>query len=218
MMLCTIFLSIAALLQAQKLSIGPNAGYGSTWISKMNNRKYKSGGNVGLSLIYSTKSSFGLGADVKYSFEGGEREYQTTIPGSTLTTEEETSLNYIRVPLKAMWFFGKYGNRVRPKVALGPSFGFLVGGKIKTNTTSQTGAMVSHSETNSKDYWDTFDFGLTGSAGLNYRLVSKVWLNADVAYYHGLTNAINEEKISARPAPSNKNRNIVLNVGVNLGL
>ena len=128
---CMVSVGFSMVAKAQSFSIGPNAGYGTTWLDNFKDKKYKSAGNVGLSFIYSTKSSFGIGADVKYSFEGGKRQYATTVPGVTAT--EEASLNYLRVPIKAMWFFGSYGQRVRPKITLGPSFGFLVGGKTEVS-------------------------------------------------------------------------------------
>lgn len=219
---CMVSWGMSMVAKAQSFSIGPNAGYGTTWIDNFKDKKYKSAGNVGVSFIYSTKSSFGIGGDIKYSFEGGERQFQTTIPGSTLTTKEEVSLNYVRVPIKAMWFFGNYGQRVRPKVALGPSFGFLVGGKTERNTTNTAGASVASSNTNSKDYFDDFDLGVTGSVGLNYRLVTNTWLTADISYLHGLTDVREESKRSVSenylPGTNYKNRNLQLNIGVNFGL
>jgi outer membrane protein W len=203
--------------RAQTFSIGPNAGFGATWIDNFKDKKFKSAGNVGLSFIYSTKSSFGIGADVKYSFEGGERQYTTSIPG--LIATEEASLNYVRVPIKAMWFFGDYGQRVRPKIALGPSFGFLVGGKTELKYSNPT---IVPEVTESKDSWDDFDLGVTASVGLNYRLVTNTWLTADISYLHGITDAREDSKRNVNrnyvPGTNYKNRNVQLNVGVNFGL
>jgi hypothetical protein len=216
-----ISMGICVLASAQEKknwhwSMGPNAGFGSSWIDNFSPSKYKPAGSVGLSLIYSTKSSFGMGVDAKYSFEGGKREFATAVPGVTAT--EVVDLNYIRVPVKAMWFFNKYGDRVRPKVALGPSFGFLVGGKSETSYTNTTAPAPA--PTDSKGSWDNFDLGLTGSVGLNYRLAKLTWLSADVAYFHGLTDAREDSQRGATYASDKqyKNRNIQLNLGVNFGL
>ncbi len=207
-----------------RFSLGPNAGFGGAWIDNFKDNKYKPAGNFGVSLIYSTESSFGIGADLKYSFEGGERHFQTTIPGTTLTTVEDIALDYIRIPVKAMWFFGNYGNRVRPKVSVGPSFGFLVGGKTDITTTTSTGAAVYQKKLDSEDDWDKFDIGVTASAGLNYRLVKNIWFNADLAYLHGLRDAREDDKKNPATYPgyaqnqSYKNRNLQINIGVNFGL
>lgn len=171
-----------------KFSIGPNAGVGASWISGFNNSKAKLAGNVGLSLMYSATEHFGIGLDGKYSFEGVKQE----IGANTNTLD----LNYIRVPLKAVYFFNNYGDRLRPKVGLGASFGFLT--RAKVNNVVQ------------KDVYDNFDFGVVALAGINYRLVRNTWFNADVNYLHGVTEIINNSDW--------RNRNVQLNVGVNFGL
>jgi hypothetical protein len=199
-------------------SMGPNIGYGPTWIDNFSESKYKSGGSAGLSLIYSTKSSFGVGVDAKYTIEGGEREYPYV---NGINTKEDVTLNYVRVPIKAMWFFGKYGDRVRPKVALGPSFGFLVGGKDKVTNTVTNSGLQSTTEYKSKDLWDDFDLGLTGSAGINYRIVKYTWLTADISYLHGLTDAREDSQRNQQGYTTSnhyKNRNLQFNLGVNFGL
>jgi outer membrane protein W len=179
-----------------KFSIGPNAGVGSSWLDNTPNRKSKQAGNVGLSFVYSAQEHFGIGIDTKYSFEGGK--YSTTNETTTV------DLNYIRVPLKFMYFFNSYGNKVRPKIFAGPSFGFLAGGDTRIETPAITRTVKS------KDYYKSFDFGLTGGLGLNMRLVKNTWFNADVSYLHGITDI--------RPASKQHNRNIGVNVGVNFGL
>lgn len=179
-----------------KFSLGPNAGVGASWLDNTPNRKTKLAGNAGLSLVYSAAEHFGIGLDAKYSFEGGKYSAngQTTTP----------DLNYFRVPLKAIYFFNSYGHKVRPKVFVGPSFGFLSGGqtKIESPVVTQT--------VNSKDFYKSFDFGVTAGAGLNVRLVSNTWFNADVNYLHGITDI--------RPGTNQHNRNLGVNVGVNFGL
>jgi outer membrane protein W len=213
--------SISFLAGGQAVSLGPNVGFGSTWIDNFkDNKQFKSSTNFGASLIYSTKSSFGVGVDVKYSFEGGERKYQSAVAG--VMTEEDVNLQYIRVPVKAMWFFGKYGNRVRPKISLGPSIGVLVGGKTHVRNMTNAGALISElAAVNSKDNWDRYDVGLTGAAGINFRIVSRTWLNADVAYLHGLTDNRRDDRKNVAgytPGTNYKNRNLVLNLGLNFGL
>jgi hypothetical protein len=205
-----------------KASIGPNAGFGASWIDNWGEKEYKPSGNVGLALIYSGKSNFGFGADLKYSFEGGKREYVTSAVGTQFTTTEEAKLDYVRLPLKAMFFMGQYGQRVRPKISVGPSFGLLVGGKTNIKTVSQTGAVVFERKDESEDVWDKWDVGVHGSIGLNYRLVKNTWFSADVAYVHGLTDVRKDDKKSSpysgyNTATNYKNRNLGLNLGVYFG-
>lgn len=179
-----------------KFSLGPNAGVGASWLDNTSNRKSILAGNAGLSLVYSAAEHFGLGLDAKYSFEGGKYSFNN----ETTTAD----LNYVRIPLKFMYFFNSYGNRVRPKLFAGPSLGFLVGGTTKIETPVLT------RELKSKDYYKSVDLGLTAGAGLNIRMVKNTWFNADVNYLHGLTDI--------RPTSKQHNRGLGVNVGVNFGL
>ncbi|RYE48801.1 MAG: PorT family protein, partial [Sphingobacteriales bacterium] len=108
-------------------------------------------------------------------------------------------VNYIRVPLQGIYFFGDYGQAVRPKISLGPSFGFLVGGETKTDINGQTITFKT------KEVAKSFDFGLTGAIGANFRIAEATWLNADIAYYHGLIDA-------SKTIAEIKNRNIGINI------
>lgn len=179
-----------------KFSLGPNAGVGISWLDNTAGRKTKLAGNVGLSLVYSAAEHFGIGVDAKYSFEGGKY-----LLGSQPVTAD---LNYFRVPVKFNYFFGNYGNKVRPKIYAGPSFGFLSGGKTTIERPNLSPLVV-----NSRDNFKHFDFGVTGGAGVNIRLVKNTWFNADVNYLHGISDLTPAEV---------HNRNVGVNVGVNFGL
>ena len=192
-------IGLSAVAQKQNLSFGPTAAFGHAWMSNTTNGKYKPAGNVGLSLLYSSSPHIGFGADLKYSIEGNKTQ--------TGIREVENTLNYVRIPLKVIYFFGEYGDRLRPKLAVGPSFGFLVGGNREI---SDNDGLVS--KVDAKDLYKGFDAGIGALAGLNYRLVKNTWFVAEVNYYNGLTN-INEVANL-----NNKNRNIGLNIGVNFGI
>jgi hypothetical protein len=180
--------------QAQlNLSLGPNAGFGHTWMSGKGDNTYQPAGNFGVSAVYSHNNHLGLGVDLKYSIEGGKKEIANV--------DVKTRLNYLRIPIKAMYFFRDYGASLRPKVSLGPSFGFLVGGK------QEVGSL----EFDAKDIYNSFDVGLLASAGFHYNLVTNTWLHFDVSYYHGLSDI-------SEAAETNKNRNIGINLGVAFGI
>lgn len=204
--------SLAAQSQSQsRFSIGPNAGVGSTWIDNVPNKKFKTHGNFGLSMVFSAHPNFGIGTDVKYSFEGGRTD--SDLPGGNVGIQE-INLDYLRVPIKAIYFFGKPGNRLRPKLSAGPSLGFLMGGKTNYSVRNQAGTVTPVSSARSKDVWDGFDIGIQGGAGFHYRLVSSTWLVTDVTYYHGLRDIVDNNTGNTQ----HKNRNLALNLGVNFGL
>jgi outer membrane protein W len=193
-----------------KISFGPNAGFGTTRISNFEDSKYQPAGNFGVSFVYSAIEHFGVGVDLKYSIEGGKRMYNI---GNTSYTQALRA-NYLRVPVKAIYFFGDFGDRTRPKVAIGPSFGFLLGGNNELETTSSTGSK-SVTKTDTRDVYKGFDLGVHASAGLNYRLVKNTWFTTDIAYMHGLTNNAENNNLGISNL---KNRNLQLNIGVNFGL
>jgi hypothetical protein len=188
--------AIISLLFAQaqlNLSVGPNAGFGHTWMSGSGENRYQPAGNFGLAAVYSHNNHIGLGVDLKYSIEGGKKEFANV--------DVKTRLNYLRIPIKGIYFFRDYGASLRPKISLGPSFGFLLGGKQEIGST----------ETDAKDNYNSFDVGLLASAGLHYNLVTNTWLHFDVSYYHGFSDI-------SDGVETNRNRNIGINLGVAFGI
>lgn len=181
---------------AQKnVSIGPIAGFGHAWISGgEGDNRYKPSGNVGLQLVYSAIGNFGIGGNLVYSIEGGSREI-----GNVKYT---TRLNYLRIPVTAMYFFGQLGDRVRPKVSIGPSVGFLVGGEQDLNGVINEDV---------KDDFKKIDIGIHATAGFHFRLISNTWLTLDMNYYNGMSDITEVNQ-------KNKNRNIGLNAGLLFGL
>lgn len=195
-----LFFSVSA-LHAQHLSFGPTVGFGHSWLSVEDatyNNEFHPAYNAGVKLVYSTNTNWGFSADVKFSGEGGKIEDE--LAGTSF--EYRYRANYIRVPLQGIYFFGQHGNAVRPKISLGPSFGFLVGGEIATKTNG-----VETSVVKTDDVFDGFDVGATGAVGANFSLGGGKWLNTDISYYHGFTNV-------ADASPRVRNRNLGINVGL----
>ena len=196
-MLSLAIISFATAINAQNLSLGPTAGFGHAWATTSGieaDKQFHGAYNIGGKLVYSFMSHWGVSADVKFSGEGVNI-------GNDQDDKIVIRANYLRIPLQGIYFFGDYGQAVRPKISLGPSFGFLTGGKTKLY---EDGEVVNEGKT--KDVLDGFDFGLTGAVGANFRIAEATWLNADIAYYHGLTNTAKSGEF--------KNRNIGINIGV----
>lgn len=174
--------------KTSKFSIGPTFGYGCSYIMPYRSEFFPSW-NVGLTSIYAPYEHFGVGIDVKYSAEGSR--FKIKDGESTRTTE----LNYIRVPVKAIVFFRSYEKDFRPKLTVGPSFGFL----------------VSENDPYNAKAWP-FDAGVNASLGFNYRIKPAIWLNTDLNFYQGLTDVRKESGVQER------NGNIGLNLGIAFGL
>lgn len=199
--IATVLLISFFSLHAQNLSLGPTAGFGHTTVSIKESPLHKNffpAYNMGVKMVYSIVSHWGISVDLKFSGEGGK------LSSDMVATDYEQKYRalYIRIPLQGIYFFGKLGDRIRPKIAIGPSLGFLVGGET---TESLNGEQSSSFKT--KNLFEGFDLGVAGAIGANFRLPGDKWFNADITYYHGLTN------ISASVADI-KNRNIGFNIGV----
>lgn len=200
-------LVLASTAKAQNLSLGPTIGFGHSWITDFGgDAAFHPSFNFGGSLVYSSNAHWGFGIDLKFSREGGKIQ-NVYVLDSFIDDKRTINNDYLRVPLKVIYFFNEYGNPVRPKISLGPTFGFLVGGK----TTYETGS-ISH-VTDTKNYFKNFDLGLQGSAGINFRLAKNTWLNTDLSYYQGLMDVI-----KTNTGEASHNGNIGVNVGLTFGI
>ena len=121
-----------------------------------------------------------------------------------LNKSAEINLNYIQAPILATFFFGRFGDKLRPKVFLGPSLNFLVGARDKNGNNI-------NGDANNRIY-NPFDLGLTFGGGLNYRLQRKIWLNLDVRYGLGLLD------VARNDTQNVKNNNWGFNAGLSFPL
>ena len=119
-----LVLGCISIARAQEFSLGPMLGINNAWIDEVPGDVHGQVGlNAGLTMVYSTEEHWGLGVDLKYSGEG----VVTELRGLTAKTQ----LQYVRVPLKIYHFFNDFGDDFRPKIYIGPSMGFLFGGKTE---------------------------------------------------------------------------------------
>lgn len=196
---------VAGSLNAQTLSFGPTAGFGHSWLRLPSDagevdRGFHPAYNGGVKLVYSFVSHWGVSADVKFSSEGG------TFKDTDSDDKQIWRLNYIRVPLQGIYFFEQLGDRVRPKVSLGPSFGFLMGAKSRTKVNGELS-----DKTDIKDELNTFDLGATVAVGANIRLGNDTWLNTDISYLHSFTGVLDN---GASASDNFKNSGLNLNIGI----
>jgi len=179
-------------------SLGPVVGFGHSWIGQTEGKKlFNSTGYLGLGMVYSRREHWGFGADLVLSSEGQRARYTL---GSS---DYNASINalYIRVPLKATYFFGDYGDKIRPKIYAGPSLGFKVGERYDADDESLKP---------SENVFNFFDLGVQAGVGANFRVGRRTWLNADISYYQGVLDAIKDDADDGY----NTNQNVRLNVGL----
>lgn len=157
--------------RARNLSIGPVIGVNvSNLRGDIANNAAKAGLVAGGFFNYSIVEHFGISGQITYSRMGAN----FTEPMYGLG--ERIKLNYLNVPLLAVFYFGE-GLRpgtVRPKLFLGPHANILLVAKDKNdqNRTKEFGGA---------------DFGATFGGGLNIALQNQRWVNLDLRYGLGLS-------------------------------
>jgi hypothetical protein len=170
-----------------EFSIGPVAGFGPAWIAPGANTQYYPSWSAGVMAIYSPYEWWGIGYDIRYSVEGGKNHYEFG--------DRTTKLQYVRIPVKGMVFFGDYEDDFRPKLTLGPSLGFLIDGSDDFNAETYP-----------------FDFGVNASAGFNYRLRPGAWLNFGLNFYQGVLD------VRKNTGKREFNGNLGLDFGISFGI
>jgi hypothetical protein len=189
------------------LSLGPVVGFGHSWTTGLNgDARFKPSPDLGIGLVYSRNSHWGLGGSLIVSHEGYSRQF--SMYGNTY----DATVNpvYLRMPLYVSYFFGDYGNRVRPKVYLGPSIA------VKIDERSDVDGIAMPDGNSLKRMtpgFRTFDAGVHGGVGANIRLMRNTWLNLDAGYYQGLVDVLDDAD-----GKYNMNGNLRLNAGLMFGL
>jgi hypothetical protein len=213
-----IFLALFAVLPLSVLaqnplsyfSIGPVVGIGGSWISQWpgdnENSTFLSGG---LDLTYSRAENFGFGADLMVTREGFDARYDI----SGLERNLEVTPVYLRFQPKAIYFFNQWGDVVRPKIWLGPSFGLLLDETSDLNPDRALATEEDDQELGRRVFSRT-DAGINMGAGFNVRVARGTWFTVGAAYYHGLVDVVDNNFM----ARDGYNRHLNAQIGMNFGL
>lgn len=183
-------------------SIGPVAGMGHSWVSNKTTF-FKPTAYLGAGILYSRFEHWGFGGLATVSHEG----YTEEIYRNGNTYSNYYNPVYVRVTPRAYYFFGDYGNTVRPKIYAGPSIAVKAVEEQYINTPPLRGDIAPDPVTG--DVFKRWDAGINAGAGVNIKIAEYTWLNLDADYYHGLLNVTNM---------NNKNRALRANVGVMIGI
>lgn len=150
------------------LSIGPVIGINFTTLRGDDDSKFKPGFSGGLFANYSILDNLGITAQVLYSTQGSK---------SKSDSDYTTKVNYFQIPVLLMFYFNKPGSNFRPKIIVGPQFGFFA------NAKNTNGSVT----VDTKDFYTSNDISGTVGLGFNYRVGKGMWLNVDARYAHGFT-------------------------------
>lgn len=206
------FLSVLALslitvsAWAQVNSLGPAVGINYAWVSNQPDAVDDHGiiaPILGVNYIYSSAEKWGFGVGAFFSQEG------VGYDSDVANLDGKTTLEYIRVPLKGIFFFNTIAYRFRPKAFLGPSLGFLLSAHSKLGDADRI-------KLEDRNKPNSFDLGITGGVGFNYKLASRTWLNFDLGYTHGLIGLANSD-LNVDRANDTFNRSINATIGISFG-
>ena len=124
---------------------------------------------------------------------GGSFSFADLGFGFSASINEKWALDYLEIPVLANYAFVT-GSAVRPYVFVGPSFGKLLSGKVRlqsTATATDSGITVSRSMDTSINIPDSlmksFQVSLVFGGGLSYQLPSRATIFLEVAAVSGLT-------------------------------
>lgn len=190
-------MAITSSYAQQQFFAGPKIGLGHAVMNGDDDNidnKYQPSANIGVTFVYLAESRFGLGADLKYSIEGSRKKNVNS--GNV----KKTNLNYLRLPIRGIYFFDDFGADFRPNISVGPSVGILVNGKEKIGSV----------KADVNDRYKLLDLGMLASVGFHYNLMAKTSLQLDMHYYFGGLDV-------SDAAEANRNRNIGVNVGLVFG-
>lgn len=203
-----LLLTAATQSNAQHISLGPVAGLGHSWTTGTSGHTdFKFAPAAGIGLVYSRNASWGWGGELMISHEGFKAEYPMT---NGMMQDVTINPVYLRMPLHLIYFFGEYGDKVRPKIYAGPTLGLRI--DEHQSYTYSNPLMSENTTVSNGDYFSRADFGLNAGIGANVKVCRNAWLNLDAGYYHGLVDVIPGD------GDNNFNRNVRLNVGLMFGL
>jgi len=175
---------------AQTLSLGPMGGANFSTISNSPSSKTLGGLCIGAFANYSINEHLGINGKVLFNQMGTGFE----------NTDAIVRLNYISVPISAVYFFGNIGNKIRPKLFAGLYAAYLLNAKDKNGNDIVL--------PNGNDVYSSADFGGLLGAGLNFSLASRTWLNVDASYNTSFNSVVDQTN------SSNKNTGFQITVGV----
>jgi outer membrane protein W len=158
----------------ENVSIGPIVGANfSKLAGNTIYNDWKTGATAGIFINYSGENRFGVNGQILYSRIGGESPNGAS----------KGHLDYIQIPIMGTYYLNGRGNKLRPKVMLGPYIGFLA------KATNESGVSINPEGVGQP--YKGIDAGAAMGIGFNYSIGRKIWLNADLRYNLGLTQVMN---------------------------
>lgn len=183
--------------QRYNFALGINGGINLSKVSFMPRVEQKNlmGINAGLTARYISEKYFGMicGAQVEVNFsQRGWDEFYENYPDVHYTR----TMNYVEIPFLAHLAFGK-DRGLQFFLNIGPQIGFLLGDSY-TQSGDMEGMIDSNPyaevEQHDKAIDNSFDYGIAGGAGVEFRTKRAGNFLVEGRYYFGLSDFYNSTK------------------------
>ena len=194
-------------------SIGGNAGYvmsNVSFVPKVT-QGFNPGMTFGLSLRYTCEKYFSticsVAAEVNYAQLGWKEKMLTPkdvpvcITGTNTPLAYQRNINYIQVPIMAHLAWGRETKGFNGFLNLGPQFGAYISDSYKANFDINNKDAYQLDERASKTIAqdtmkieNTFDYGITAGAGIEYSHPKIGHFLLEARYYYGLGNLYGDTK------------------------
>jgi hypothetical protein len=190
-----LFITVSSCLSVfsqskDRISIGPRGGVNFSNVTNVDESQSVSSAVLGLTSTYSLAEHSGLTLDVLYSVEGYKAPF------------EKYKLRYLQVPFYINYFFGEVGKPFRPKIYVGISPAFHLGGTLNELDVNEP-------------YYNDLVIHATGGLGFNYRVANRIWLNTDMRGFIGLSDMRSK---NFKSGDSINPRTLQLSLGLAYGL
>jgi len=192
-------------------SIGDKFTFGHSWTvgNRTGSQKYKFHPMVQVGRMgrVNIGQNFNLGLGTFFSTEGVSFKDETT------DINAEQRMNYVRIPLIATFTPGNATSRISPRLSVGPSVGFLVGGKSLIK--NDANALLGYKTT--KLMSTKIDAGINASLGVSVKITNGITFLPDITYYHGLIeNKYNTGLAGLTNTSSFTHRNLGISMGMSI--
>lgn len=148
---------------------------------------------AGLTLRYTEEKYFGLAADLMIVQRGWAEKFE-----DTPELNYRRQFTYIQMPIMTHIYFGS--QKFRGFVNLGPSVSFMLQDRISSNFDYKNIAQVSNFPKNRRTeqldlaVYRKLDYGITGGAGIEFRMRRKYSLMVEARYYFGIGNVFSSKR------------------------
>jgi hypothetical protein len=168
---------------AQVFRMGPQLGRTSSTMTNDSARAVQAT-SFGASYVVNLTEHVAVEGSVDYMQKGGKWFH---IYDEIHKFDFVSKMHYVEAPVLASWFFNDSKAKLRPSVGVGATPAYMAKAEMITQYNNiETSYYMEPVKTNISKRYKRFDIGLTGAAGVNYRMKHRNWISARAGYTLGM--------------------------------